>query len=120
MEQVLEELMQAYPPETPVAACYKLTWKEEKIYRGELKDLAKIVRDNNLTLTTLLVVGEAIETGKVCPDSMRTSSNTCSESKKRIINIQHMIQKLGGTTEGRTAEKVADEAGKPYISYKKD
>lgn len=64
VEQVQEELMQAYPPETPVAACYKLTWKEEKIYRGELKDLAKIVRDNNLTLTTLLVVGEAIDNRK--------------------------------------------------------
>ena len=51
----------AYPPETPVAACYKLTWKEEKIYRGVLKDLAKIVHDNNLTLTTLLVVGKAID-----------------------------------------------------------
>lgn len=61
VEQVQEELLQAYPPETPVAACYKLTWKEEKIYRGQLKDLAKIVRDNKLTLTTLLVVGEAID-----------------------------------------------------------
>lgn len=61
VENVQEELLQAYPPETPVAACYKLTWKEEKIYRGQLKDLAKIVRDNHLTLTTLLVVGEAID-----------------------------------------------------------
>ena len=60
VEEVQAELLQAYPPETPVAACYKLTWKEERIYRGQLKDLAKIVRDNNLTLTTLLVVGEAI------------------------------------------------------------
>ena len=60
VEEVQAELLQAYPPETPVAACYKLTWKEERIYRGALKDLAKIVRDNNLTLTTLLVVGEAI------------------------------------------------------------
>ena len=32
--------------------------------RQELKDLAKIVRDNNLTLTTLLVVGEAIDNRK--------------------------------------------------------
>ena len=61
VEQVQEELLQAYPPETPVAACYKLTWKEERIYRGHLKDLARIVRDNNLTLTTLLVVGDAID-----------------------------------------------------------
>ena len=60
-EQVQDELLQAYPPETPVAACYKLTWKEEKIYRGQLKDLARIVKDNNLTLTTLLVVGDAID-----------------------------------------------------------
>ena len=60
VEEVQAELLQAYPPETPVAACYKLTWKEERIYRGELRDLAKIVRDNNLTLTTLLVVGDAI------------------------------------------------------------
>lgn len=61
VEEVQRELLQAYPPETPVAACYKLTWPEEKIYRGQLKDLAQIVHDNHLTLTTLLVVGEAID-----------------------------------------------------------
>jgi len=60
-DQVQEELLEHYPPETPVAACYKLTWKDERIYRGELKDLAKIVKDNNLTLTTLLVVGNSID-----------------------------------------------------------
>lgn len=64
VEDVQRELLQAYPPETPVAACYKLTWKEEKICRGVLKDLARIVRENNLTLTTLLVVGEAIDNRK--------------------------------------------------------
>lgn len=61
VEKVQEELLQAYPPETPVAACYKLTWKDERIYRGVLKDLAKIVKENKLTLTTLLVVGDAID-----------------------------------------------------------
>lgn len=60
-EQVQQELLMAYPPETPVAVCYKLTWKEEKIYRGELRNLAAIVREHNLTLTTLLVVGDAID-----------------------------------------------------------
>lgn len=60
-EKVQEELLVHYPPETPVAACYKLTWKDERIYRGQLKDLAKIIRDNHLTLTTMIVVGEAID-----------------------------------------------------------
>ncbi|MCD8194160.1 MAG: precorrin-4 C(11)-methyltransferase [Tannerellaceae bacterium] len=61
VEEVQRELLEHYPPATPVAACYKLTWKDERIYRGELKDLAKIIRDNNLTLTTMIVVGEAID-----------------------------------------------------------
>lgn len=61
VDNVQKELMEHYPPETPVAACYKLTWKDERIYRGELKDLAKIVKENKLTLTTMIVVGKAID-----------------------------------------------------------
>ena len=61
VDDVQQELLQEYPAETPVAACYHLTWPDQKIYRGQLKDLAKIVHDNNLTLTTMLVVGEAID-----------------------------------------------------------
>ena len=59
-EEVQQELLKEYPPHTPVAVCYKLTWKDQRIFRGELKDLAAIVKDNHLTLTTLIVVGEAI------------------------------------------------------------
>lgn len=59
-EQVQTELLQEYPETTPVAVCYHLTWKDERIFRGELKDLARIVKENNLTLTTMIVVGEAI------------------------------------------------------------
>lgn len=60
-EKVQSELLVHYPPETPVAVCHKLTWKEQKIIRGELQNLAQIIRDNKLTLTTLIVVGEAID-----------------------------------------------------------
>ena len=61
VDDVQRELLQEYPEDTPVAACYHLTWPDQKIYRGVLKDLAKIVHDNKLTLTTMLVVGEAID-----------------------------------------------------------
>ena len=61
VDDVQRELLQEYPADTPVAACYHLTWPDQKIYRGQLKDLAKIVHDNHLTLTTMLVVGEAID-----------------------------------------------------------
>ena len=61
VDDVQRELLQEYPEDTPVAACYHLTWPDQKIYRGQLKDLAKIVHDNHLILTTMLVVGEAID-----------------------------------------------------------
>jgi precorrin-4 C11-methyltransferase len=61
VDDVQRELLMEYPEDTPVAACYHLTWPDQKIYRGVLKDLAKIVHDNHLTLTTMLVVGEAID-----------------------------------------------------------
>jgi precorrin-4 C11-methyltransferase len=60
VDDVQRELLQEYPEDTPVAACYHLTWPDQRIYRGKLKELAKIVHDNHLTLTTMLVVGEAI------------------------------------------------------------
>ena len=61
VDDVQKELLMEYPEDTPVAACYHLTWPDQKIYRGVLKDLAKIVHDKHLTLTTMLVVGEAID-----------------------------------------------------------
>ena len=61
VDDVQRELLQEYPEETPVAACYHLTWPDQRIFRGKLKDLASIVHDNHLTLTTMLVVGEAID-----------------------------------------------------------
>ena len=61
VDDVQKELLQEYPEDTPVAACYHLTWPDQHIYRGQLKDLANIVHENNLTLTTMIVVGEAID-----------------------------------------------------------
>ena len=64
VDDVQKQLLEHYRPETPVAACYHLTWPDQRIYRGELKDLAKIVKEHNLTLTTMIVVGEAIDNRK--------------------------------------------------------
>jgi precorrin-4 C11-methyltransferase len=60
-EKVQNELLTHYPPKTPVAVCYKLTWKDEKVYRCTLDTLTQTVAENNLTMTTLIVVGKAID-----------------------------------------------------------
>jgi precorrin-4 C11-methyltransferase len=58
--KVQADLLVHYPPETPGAICYKLTWKEEKIWQTTLAELASTVTDNNLSMTTMIVVGKAI------------------------------------------------------------
>ena len=60
VDDVQDQLLQEYPEDTPVAVCYHLTWKGQKIWRGKLSSLANIVRENHLTLTTMIVVGEAV------------------------------------------------------------
>nr|WP_307989038.1 precorrin-4 C(11)-methyltransferase [uncultured Niameybacter sp.] len=58
-EEVQESLIQGgYKNETPVAVVYKATWPEEKIYKGHLHELAKIIEDNHITKTALIVVGD--------------------------------------------------------------
>ena len=61
VDDVQRQLLMEYPADTPVAACYHLTWPDQRIYRGKLSELSKIVHDNHLTLTTMIVVGEAID-----------------------------------------------------------
>jgi precorrin-4 C11-methyltransferase len=59
-KDVQAQLLEHYPEDTPVAVLYRVTWKDEKVFTGKLKDLAKIIRDSKFTLTVLIVVGAAI------------------------------------------------------------
>ncbi len=61
IDDVQRQLLEEYPADTPVAACYHLTWPDERIYRGKLENLAELVKSNGLTLTTMIVVGDAID-----------------------------------------------------------
>lgn len=60
VEHVQAELLCEYDSSTPIAVCYRLTWPEQAVYRGVLSELVSIVRGHDLTLDTLIVVGEAI------------------------------------------------------------
>ncbi len=60
-KKIQQQLEAHYPPDTPVAVCYKLTWNDERIYRCTLETLADTVQKNNITMTTLIVVGKAID-----------------------------------------------------------
>lgn len=60
IKKVQAELLEHYPEDTPVAVLYRVSWKDEQVWTGKLPELASIVKDNKLTRTVLVIVGDAI------------------------------------------------------------
>ena len=44
IEEVAAELLQEYPPETPVAVVEKASWEEERLLSGQLQDLVAMTK----------------------------------------------------------------------------
>ncbi len=58
IDTVVEELVTGgYSSDTPVAVVEKATWKDEKIVRGTLEDIAFRVREAGIRKTALICVG---------------------------------------------------------------
>ncbi|HET6370890.1 MAG TPA: precorrin-4 C(11)-methyltransferase [Nitrospiria bacterium] len=62
IKEVVAELLQGYPPDTPVAVVQKASWPgEEKIVRGTLSDIAEKVKAARIVWTALVIVGEVVD-----------------------------------------------------------
>ena len=60
VDQVQEQLLSAYPPDTPVAIAYRVSWPDEQLLVTRLDQLADEMRKHDFKRTTLLVVGAAV------------------------------------------------------------
>lgn len=58
--RVQERLLTAYPPETPVAVVYKASWPDQKIMRGQLLELAEMMRKEKITMTAMIIIGKCL------------------------------------------------------------
>jgi precorrin-4 C11-methyltransferase len=81
--EVQEQLLTAYPPETPTAILYRVSWPDEIIVRTELCRLAEEVRRHDLTRTTLILVGQAIGVRRAGSMSDR------SDPRSRLYDPNH-------------------------------
>ncbi|TAN43312.1 MAG: precorrin-4 C(11)-methyltransferase [Nitrospirae bacterium] len=60
IEKVRDELLQGYPENTPIAVVEKATWPEQRILRGVLGDMVKLVNDAGIKKTALIYVGDSL------------------------------------------------------------
>lgn len=62
LDRVVEKLKKGYGREdVPIAVVYKVTWDDEKIIVGTLKDIVEKVQKEGITKTAQILVGDFIE-----------------------------------------------------------
>ncbi len=63
IDKLCERLVKGgYSLDTPAALVYKATWPDEQKFVCTVGDLAKVAKDNNITKTALILVGDVIDT----------------------------------------------------------
>jgi len=60
MKMIVEDLLTAYPPDTPVAVVYRASWPDQKIIRGTLTTIADQVIAAGISMTAIVIVGDAL------------------------------------------------------------
>ena len=58
IEALATRLKAGYAENTPVAVVYKASWEEQKIVRGNLNNIARLVKEAGISKTALVVVGD--------------------------------------------------------------
>ncbi|PSN19760.1 precorrin-4 C(11)-methyltransferase [filamentous cyanobacterium CCP5] len=58
------KLLEHYPPDTPVAICFRIGWPDERIRVVPLAEMATVTRQEDLIRTTLYVISPALAAGE--------------------------------------------------------
>jgi len=62
IDKVVDELLVGYEKDTPIAVVKKATWPDQEILRGTLGDIVSKVHDANFTKTSMIIVGDVLDT----------------------------------------------------------
>lgn len=57
IEKLVSRLLEGYPKDTPIAVIQRASWPDQKIVMGTLEDIAKKVKEANITKTAQILVG---------------------------------------------------------------
>ncbi|APQ97735.1 precorrin-4 C(11)-methyltransferase [Clostridium botulinum] len=61
IDKVVKKLRKGYGRNVPIAVIQRATWQDEKVVIGTLDDIAKRVKDANITKTAQILVGDFID-----------------------------------------------------------
>lgn len=64
-DELQAELLTGYPPETPAAVLYRVSWPDEAVVRTTVGEIAEAMRALGETMTVLVLVGDVLRDGTV-------------------------------------------------------
>ncbi|TVQ47572.1 MAG: precorrin-4 C(11)-methyltransferase [Gloeocapsa sp. DLM2.Bin57] len=62
VETAQAKLLEHYPPDTPVAVCFRVGWPDEQIWVVPLTEMASLTRSEKLVRTTMYIISPALRT----------------------------------------------------------
>jgi precorrin-4/cobalt-precorrin-4 C11-methyltransferase len=74
-----------YPKKTPVAVLYKVTWPEESIIRGTIRNIVSKVKRSTISKTALVIIGGILSDGKYSYSKLYDPSFTHAHRKGKAI-----------------------------------
>lgn len=77
VEAAQAKLLQHYPPDTPVAICFRIGWSDEQIFLVPLTEMAAVTEQQDLTRTTLYIISPAL------------SSASNQDTRSRLYHPEH-------------------------------
>jgi precorrin-4/cobalt-precorrin-4 C11-methyltransferase len=60
VETAQAQLLQHYPPDTPVAICFRVGWEDEQIWVVPLAEMSLVTTRENLVRTTMYIISPAL------------------------------------------------------------
>ncbi|MGQ7869976.1 precorrin-4 C(11)-methyltransferase [Sunxiuqinia sp. sy24] len=80
ISKLVEKLTKHYPLQTPVAVIQRASWPDQKIVQGMLADIAQKVKEEKITKTAMILVGDFL--GDEFENSLLYASHFTHEYRK--------------------------------------
>jgi precorrin-4/cobalt-precorrin-4 C11-methyltransferase len=76
LKKIVTDLRLHYPEDTPVALVYRATWPDQRVYQGTLGTVLKETKRGTWNLTTMMLVGAALDRGAQVESSLYSKDFT--------------------------------------------